>query len=180
MSVNKTTPTRASTRAKIADTRDAQPAAERWAAEGELKGLIEKFAPAHVRLIATARKALRKRLPSAHEVVYEYRDCFVISFSPSGHGYEGVLGIRANGAGMRLFFNRAKELADPEKLLRGSGALARWVEIESAAAMKRPAIVRLIEEAIARNEVAFDDAGRGSVVVRLTTAKKRVGGGRST
>src|SRR5215468_8588699 len=79
-----------------------QPAAARRAAEAELRGLIEKFAPAQLRLVAATRRSLLKRLPTAHEVVYEYRDCFVISYSPSEHGYEGVLALRGSAEGLRL------------------------------------------------------------------------------
>ena len=51
---------------------------------------------AHLRLVSAMRRWLRKRLPTAHEVVYEYRDCFLISYSPSERGYEGVLAIRGS------------------------------------------------------------------------------------
>ena len=68
-----------------------QSAAERRSAEAEVRALIAKFAPAHLRLIGAMRRSLRKRLPTAHELVYEYRSWFVISYSPNEHGYEGVL-----------------------------------------------------------------------------------------
>ena len=96
-----------------------QSAVARRSAEAELRGLVAKFAPAHRRLVGTVRRSLRKRLPTAHEVVYGYRDFFVISFSPSERGYEGVLIIRGSAGGIELYFNRGKELPDPEKLLRG-------------------------------------------------------------
>src|SRR6187399_2683904 len=92
-----------------------QSAVERRAAEAELRGLIAKFAAAHQRLVGALRRWLQKRLRTAHEVVYEYRDCFVISFSPNEHGYEGVLAIRASPDGVKLYFNRGKDLPDPEK-----------------------------------------------------------------
>jgi hypothetical protein len=60
-----------------------QPPAERQAAEAELRALIARFAPAHLRLINAVRRSLRKRLPSAYEVVYEYNGFFVISVSPT-------------------------------------------------------------------------------------------------
>src|SRR5207342_3525088 len=85
-----------------------QSASARRAAEAELSGLIDKFSPTQLRLIAAMRRSLLKRLPTAHEVVYEYRDCFVISYSPSGHGYEGVLGIRGSAEDVRLYFNQGK------------------------------------------------------------------------
>jgi hypothetical protein len=153
-----------------------KPAADRRSAEAELRTLIEKFAPppaaARVRRIASLRRSLRKRLPTAHEVVYEYRDCFVISYSPSEHGYEGVLSIRASADGVRLYFNRGKGLPDPEKLLRGS-ANARWIEVDAASTLTRPGVASLIDEALARNPVPFAPAGRGLVIVRPTAAKQR-------
>jgi hypothetical protein len=151
----------------------AQSAAARRAAEAELRTLITEFAPAHLRLVGAMRRWLRKRLPTAHEVVYEYRDCFVVSFSPSEHGYEGVLGIRGSADGVQLFFNRSKELPDPAKLLRGSGSLCRSIDVEGTSTIARPEVARLVDEAVARNPVPFARAGRGSVVIRPTSAKKR-------
>jgi hypothetical protein len=150
-----------------------QSAVARRSAEAELRKLIAKFAPAHERLLGAVRRSLRKRLPTAHEVVYEYRDCFVISISPSEHGYEGVLAIRASASGVSLYFNRGKELPDPEKLLTGSGKQTRSIDLEGASTLARPAVSRLIDEAIARNRVPFADTGRGPVVIRSTSAKKR-------
>src|SRR5262249_16011934 len=119
------------------------------------------------------RRWLLKRLPTAHEVVYEYRDCFVISYSPNERGYEGALVIRGSADGVRLYFNRGQELPDPEKLLKGSGGQTRWILLESASTVARPEVTRLIDEAIARNLVPFAPAGRGSVVIRSTSARQR-------
>lgn len=151
-----------------------QPAVARRSAEAQVRALITRFAPAHQRLIGAMRRWLRKRLPTAHEVVYEYRDCFVISFSPNEHGYDGVLAIRASADGVRLYFNRGRGLPDPEKLLRGSGKQTRWIHLEPATTIDQPAVARLIDEAIDRNRVPFAGTGRGAVVVRSAPARKRV------
>jgi hypothetical protein len=151
---------------------DTQPAAERRSAEAALRTLIDRFAPAHRRLVGTVRRSLRKRLPSAHEVIYEYRDFFVISFSPNEHGYEGVLAIRGGGNGIDLYFNRGKELSDPEKMLRGSGKLVRFIELEGAATLARPAVARLIDSAIARNTIPFARSGRGPVIIQTKRRAK--------
>src|SRR5262245_47945538 len=120
MSVKKKAPGRRSVQVEVEVPGGAQSAVERRAAEAELRTLIDKFAPAHLRLVGAMRRSLRQRLPTAHEVVYEYRDCFVISYSPNEHGYEGVLVIRGSADGVKLYFSRGKELPDPEKLLQGS------------------------------------------------------------
>ena len=119
------------------------------------------------------RRWLRKLLPTAYEVVYEYHDFFVISYSPNERGYEGVLAIRASADGVRLYFNRGKGLPDPEKLLRGSGKQTRSIHMEGASTLARPAVARLIDEAIARNRVPFARTGRGPVVIRSVSAKQR-------
>lgn len=174
MSVKKEASGRRSVQVEAEVSGSIQSAADRRAAEVELRTLIDKFAPAHLRLIGAMRRRLRKRLPTAHEVVYEYHNlgAVVISFSPNQHGNEGVLAIRASADGVRLYFNQGKELPDPEKLLQGSSQ-TRFIDVEGASTLARPAVASLIDEAIARNRVPFSRAGRGSVVIRSTTTKKQ-------
>lgn len=151
-----------------------QSAAERRAAEAELKALLARIAPDHQRLTAAVRKAVQQRLPTAHELAYEYADCVVSSFTPNGQGKDGVLGIRASADEVRLFFGFGKGLPDPEKLLNGT-ATTRWILVEGASTLTRPAVAALIEAAIARNNIPFPTTGPGPVVVRPTTASKRRG-----
>ena len=176
MSVKKKASGRRSVQVEVEVPGSTQSAVARRSAEAQLRTLVAKVAPAHPRLIRAMRRSLRKRLPTAHEVVYEYRDWFVISYSPSERGYEGILAIRGSADGVKLYFNRGKELPDPEKLLRGS-ANARWILLESASTLARRggAVASLIDEAIARNRVPFAPprAGRGPVVIRSASAKQR-------
>jgi len=150
-----------------------QSAVARRSAEAQLRTLVDKFAPAHLRLIGAMRRELRKRLPTAHEVVYEYKDFFVVSYSPNERGYEGVLAIRASANGVRLYFNRGKELPDPAKLLQGSGNQTRWIHLEGASTLARPAVALLIDEAMARNRVPFARTGRGPAVIRSVSDQQR-------
>ena len=150
-----------------------QSAVARRSAEAQLRTLGDKFAPAHLRLIGAMRRELRKRLPTAHEVVYEYKDFFVVSYSPNERGYEGVLAIRASANGVRLYFNRGKELPDPAKLLQGSGNQTRWIHLEGASTLARPAVALLIDEAMARNRVPFARTGRGPAVIRSVSDQQR-------
>jgi hypothetical protein len=106
-------------------------------------------------------------------MVYEYSDFFVISYSPDERGYEGVFAIRASADAVRLYFNRGKGLPDPETLLRGSGKQTRWIHLEGVSTLARPAVACLIDEAIARNRVPFARTGRGPVVIRSVSAKRR-------
>ena len=177
MSVKKEASGRCSIQVEVEVPGSTQSAVARRSAEAELRSLIAKFAPAHLRLIAAIRRSLRKRLPAAHEVVYEYHNlgAVVISFSPNERGYEGVLAIRGSADGVKLYFNRGKELPDPAKLLEGSGNQTRSINLEGASTLARPAVARLIDEAIARNRVPFARTGRGPVVIRSVLAKQTQG-----
>jgi hypothetical protein len=175
MIAKKKTSGRRSVKVEVEVPGSPQSAGARRSAEAELRTLVEKYAATHRRLIVATRRWLQKRLPTAHELVYEYRDFFVISYSPSERGYEGVLTIRASVNEVRLYFNRGKELPDPAKLLQGPGNQARSIHLEGASTLAHPEVVRLIDEAIARNPVPFARAGRGSMVIRPTSAKKRRG-----
>ena len=154
-------------------TNSIQSTAARRLAEAELRALITNFAAAHQRLIGTMRRLLRKQLPTAFELVYPYKDFFVISYSPTEHGYEGVLAIRASASGVALYFNRGKELPDPAKLLRGSGKQTRSIPMERASTLAQPEVACLIAKAIAHNPVPFASTGRGVIVMRSAAAKKR-------
>ena len=173
MSVKKKASGRQSVQVKVEVPGSTQSPAARRSAEAELRTLIAKFAPAHLRLIGAMRRWLRNRLPTAHEVVYEYRAWIAISYSPNDHGYNGVLAIHADADGVKLYFTRGKELPDPAKLLQGSGSQCRSIDVEGASTLARPEVAGLIDEASARNPVPFEFAGRGSVVIRSTSAKKR-------
>jgi hypothetical protein len=171
MIVKKKASGRPSTQVEVEVSASTQSAAGRRAAEAQLRAIIAKVAPAHVRLTGAMRRWLQTRLPTAHEVAYEYRSWFVISYSPSERGYEGVLVIRGNADGVKLYFNQGKDLPDPDKLLQGSSQ-TRFIDVEGPSTLARPAVARLIDEVIARNRVPFARVGRGSVVIRSTSAKK--------
>ncbi|MEQ1634785.1 MAG: hypothetical protein ABL997_20565 [Planctomycetota bacterium] len=158
--------------AKKTATPAAQPAAERRAAEAELKRLVALFSPNQQKLAFAVRRWMQKRLKTAFELVYEYRDCFVVSFSPNAHGYQGVLVLRGSEDGVRLYLNRGKGLADPAKLLQGTGGLVRWIPVESAATLKRPEVVQLVDLAVAANEVPFPRTGKGPVILQSAPKKK--------
>lgn len=149
----------------------AQSAVERRAAETKLTALLTKIAPEQLRLTAALRKAIRKRLPAAHEIVYEYADDVTISYSPNDKGYAGVLALQVCADEVRLYFNNGKGMTDPAKLLKGSAKLVRWIPVESAATLARPAVVALIDQALARNAIPFPKTGDGPVIIQSIRTK---------
>lgn len=151
-----------------------QPASERTAAEEELRTLLTKAAPKQLRLVAATRKVLRKFLPTAHELIFEYPACIVIRYSPIDAGFLSVYAIRVSKDDVRIVFNSLLDAEDPESLLRGSALEPRWLHLASAAALKSPAVLNIIKYALASNVMPYERTGKGSVQVRSGKSKKKV------
>jgi hypothetical protein len=65
----------------------------------QLAGFIAKFDPAIARRIRACRAALRKRLPTAFELVYDNYNFFVIGYSSTARGSGCVVSLAANAKG---------------------------------------------------------------------------------
>jgi hypothetical protein len=141
--------------------------------EAQLRSLIGKFDAKDQRFIRSVRSALRKRLPTANELLYDYRTFFVIGYSPSEHGIESVVSIAARPDGMRLYFMNGPQLPDPKKLLMGTGKQARFIHVEAASRLKHPDVEALIAAAIARAAVPLAGKGSGRLVTKTSAVKAR-------
>jgi hypothetical protein len=142
-------------------------------AETRLKGFIDKFEPAQAALIRAARKALRKRLPTAHELVYDNYNFFVIGYGPTERPSEAILSLTGAAKGVGLCFIHGASLPDPQKILLGSGNQTRFIRVDSVEVLARPAVEALIKAAIAKARTPLPSKGRGSLIIRSVSAKQR-------
>ena len=142
-------------------------------AEKQLKSFIEKFEPKHQTLIRAVRKALRKRLPTANEFVYDNYNFFVIAYGPTERPSECILSMFASANGVGVCFLWGAKLPDPKKILRGSGNQTRSIRLESVDVLARPEVEALIAAAVARAKSPLPASGRGKLIIRSVSAKQR-------
>lgn len=84
-------------------------------AERQLEGFIGKFDSKNAELIRPVRKAMRKRLPTANELVYDNDNFFVIGYYPAGRSSDCIVSIAAaNGVSLSFYYGAA--LPGPHKL----------------------------------------------------------------
>jgi len=143
--------------------------------EQQLKGLIARLDPKRQALIRSVRRALRKRLPSENELVYDYSKYLVIGYSPTERGSDAVIAISSGADGLRLYFNQGPTLPDPKKILLGSGKQTRFIWIESPRTLKLPEVESLLESAIARAKASSGPNERGTLIIKSNSAKRRPG-----
>ena len=141
--------------------------------ERQLAGFIEKFDSKNAALIRSVRKVLRKRLPTANEMVYDNYNFFVIGYCSTERPSDCILSIAAGANGAILSFYYGATLPDPNKLLLGSGSQNRFIRIESAEMLTRPGVEALIAAAIAQAKAPLPESGKGKLIIRSISKKQR-------
>jgi hypothetical protein len=143
------------------------------APEAQLRSWINRLDPENQKLFRSIRAALRKRLPTANELAYDYSSHIVVSYSPTEHAIDAVAAIDAREDSVRLYLMPGPQLPDPKKLLTGSGTQARYVGLETAGKLAHPDVEALIAAAITRAKVPLPSKGSGGLFLRGSTEKQR-------
>ncbi len=141
--------------------------------EAQLDGFIDKFDEKNSALIRALRKALRKRLPTANELVYDNYNFFVIGYCSTEKPSDCIVSIAAAANGVGLSFYRGATLPDPHKLLLGSGSQNRFIRLPTPAELDRPEVEELIAAAVAQGPQPLPSAGRGKLIIRSIAVKQK-------
>ncbi len=142
-------------------------------AEKQLEEFIGRFEQKNQALIRATRKALRRRLPTANELVYDNYNFFVIGYCATERASHCVVSIAAAANGVVLSFYHGATLPDPHKVLLGSGRQNRFIRLESAATLARTEVEALIAAAVAQSATALPARGRGKLIIRSISEKRR-------
>jgi hypothetical protein len=146
----------------------------------QLRSFIDKFEPQHQTLIRAVRRALRKRLPAAHELVYDNYNFFVIGYCTTERPSDCIVSLTAAANGVGLCFIRGASLFDPQKILLGSGNQTRFIRLETVDVLARPEVEALISAAVAQTRTPLPIRGRGKLIIRSVSLKQRPRRGSST
>jgi hypothetical protein len=142
-------------------------------AELRLAGLIAKLQPKNQKLIKSMRRVLRKRFPTANELVYDYTKSLVISYSPNERGSDGIVTLSADANGVRLFFNQGVSLPDPHSILLGDGRQTRYIPIEASNVLLRPEVESLVIAAVSKVTVPLARSGRGELIIKSSKQRTK-------
>ena len=139
----------------------------------QLNTFIDRFDPAIRKVVREARAKLRRRLPTAIELVYDNYNALAIGFGSTERAADWIVSLAVYARGVNLYFIYGVALDDPHHLLLGSGNQGRFVRLESAAMLDRPEIHALLKEAIKEIDTPLPRTGRGRVVIRGVSPKQR-------
>ena len=142
-------------------------------AASQVASFIAKFDPANARLIRACRTSMRRRLPTANELVYDNYNFLAIGYSASERTSDCVVSLAAGSNGVSLSFFYGATLPDPDGILLGSGNQNRFVRLPTAATLGDLAVERLLRAALAQAKTPMPDSGRGRTIVKSISAKQR-------
>lgn len=139
----------------------------------QLDTFIDRFDPAIRRVVRQARTRLRRRMPTAIELVYDNYNALAIGFASSERMSDAIVSLAVYARGVNLYFLYGVALPDPHHLLLGSGNQGRFVRLESAAMLDRPEIEALLAAAIAEGDTPLPKSGRGYTVIKSVSPRQR-------
>jgi hypothetical protein len=142
-------------------------------AQTQLDGFIDKFTPEVAALTRALLAKAKARFPSAQILVYDNYNALAIGFGPSEKAGQAILSLAVMPRWVTLCFLWGVRLADPHKLLKGSGSRVRNVRLMTAEAFDDPHIQALIAEALETANVSIDPAGEQRLVIKSISAKQR-------
>jgi hypothetical protein len=139
----------------------------------QLNTSIGRFDPRIRKLVREARAKLRRRLPTAIELVYDGYNALAIGFASSERMSDTIVSLAVYARGVNLYFMYGAALADPHHLLLGGGNQGRFVRLESPATLDRREIDELLAAAIEEGETPLPRSGRGHTVIKSVSPKQR-------
>jgi Domain of unknown function (DU1801) len=142
-------------------------------AEQQLTSFIAKFSDPVASLVPAILAAMRKRYPTAIEMVYDNYNALAIGFSPTERPSEAIFSIAVFPKWVSLFFLQAKGLPDPDKILQGNGKRVRHIRLPSAATLDQMSVKTMMREATARAAIPFAAKGSPRLIIKSISAKQR-------
>jgi len=142
-------------------------------AEQQLASFIAQYTPEIASLARAIRARMRELYPTALELVYDNYNALAIGYGPTEKASEGIFSIALFPRWVSLFFLQGAGLPDPDKILRGSGSVAKHVVLPSVDALSMPALQVLMREAEARAKVAFNPNAAHRLIIKSISQKQK-------
>jgi len=140
----------------------------------QLASFLDKFTAEINSLTVAILKKMRKRYPTALELVYDNYNALAIGFSPTERTSDAIFSIAVYPQWVSLFFLQANRgVPDPEKRLQGSGNVVKYIRLPQPAALDDPAVKALMLDAEAHAKVPFNSQGAHKLIIKSVSARQR-------
>ncbi len=139
----------------------------------QVEGFIAKFDPDIGKLTRAGRTRLRRRFPTAVELVYDNYNALAIGYGPNERASEVVVSLAVFARGVNLYFIRGASLPDPHGVLQGSGTRGRFIRFGRPGLLDEPTVDALLRAAVRCGKTPFPATGKGYTVIKSISVKQR-------
>lgn len=139
----------------------------------QLASFIAKYETSIAKLARQCRSAMRKRLPTAIEQVYDNYQFLAIGYCSTECTSDCIVSLAISPKGVALSFFHGASLSDPDGILQGSGKQNRFVRLESVKTLESPAVNGLVAAAIANARTPLPTVKRGYLMIKSISEKQR-------
>lgn len=140
---------------------------------GDIAPFIARFDPAVAKLARLLRAAMRKRFPTAIELVYDNYNALAMGFSTTERTSDVIVSVAVYARGVNLYFMYGRSLPDPHRLLQGSGNQGAFIRFDDPSVLHDPRVEDLIQAAADDAETPLRKSGRGYTIVKAVSKKQR-------
>jgi hypothetical protein len=138
----------------------------------QVSSFIARFSPEVASQFRTARAHVRKFFPRGYELVYDNYNALGCGYSTTPKNSGVLISVVAYPRWVTLFFFDGKRLADPAKLLQGTGARIRSIRLHPVSLVKSEAVYDLLQQAIAKVKLELAAAPEISTSIKSIVAKQ--------
>ena len=139
----------------------------------QVSALISRYSPAVARQFRLARTRIREYFPRGYELIFENYNALGCGYSVTDRGSGVVVSVVAYPRWVTLFFFHGTELADPNRILQGSGARIRSIRLEPFSLLHSSSVRELILQAAQRRQSDFAKAPRLATIVKSVATRRR-------
>jgi len=141
-------------------------------AERQLDRFLDAFTPEIATVARKTLASMRRRLPSAKELVYDNYNALACGFGPSERASDVIFSIAIYPKWIRLFFLQGAKLPDPDGLLEGKGSVARHILLEDERTLDRADVKAMMATAMKMAKVPFDKKAEYELIIKSVSAKQ--------
>ena len=137
----------------------------------QLAAFVAKYEPDVGKLFRATRAAMRRRFPTATELVYDNYQFLAVGYAASDRASSCLVSLAVSPKGVALSFYHGATLPDPDGVLLGEGKQNRFIRLTSAATLAEPAVAALLNAAEA--QTPLPPSGKGRTIIKSISAKQR-------
>jgi hypothetical protein len=134
---------------------------------------LSPFEPQIRKLALAVRKLVLEESRGATELIYDAYNAVATGYSFTGRPSDACIHIAVYANWVNLGFNRGSQLADPQRVLQGTGRWIRHIRIAELPDLEKPVVRAFVKDAVTQATRPDAAMGQSKSVVRAIYAKKR-------